>query len=515
MLSKSDLQALRQCPRRLWLEKHDPKQKPQLDPAMQRRIEDGNRVGEKARLRLGPAIHWQQHVGDHAEASRAALAELRAGRTGVEVPLVVNEDLYTRADAIIPAAGGGFILQETKASTFKTRPDGVTPAKPKPHHLEDVAIQAWVMANSGLQMKTAELNLLDNSWKYPGDGNYTGLFRQQDVTAEVASLAAQVGDWIAGAKTVIAGELPNVQTGPQCMAPHQCPFLDHCKTLDQTEIAHPIDLLPGSEGKNLARKLRQERGYQSLLDAKPDELVGKEEKLYRRIHDAHRTGDIQFDRKAEAELAALPYPRYYLDFEGIDLPIPIWTGVRPFEQVPFQFSCHIEHDPRNFTHEEFLDLSGQDPSIPCIEALSKTLGRKDGPVIVYSATYERTTLRRLAERHPKYADTLGALEARLCDLLPIVKEHYYAPGMAGSFSLKAVLPTIAPELQYDQLDEVQSGTLAQVAYIEAALTEDTAAEKKAQLDEDLRRYCRLDTWAMVEVAFRLAGQKKPDRPVEG
>jgi len=41
--------------------------------------------------------------------------------------------------------------------------------------------------------------------------------------------------------------------------------------------------------------------------------------------------------------------------------------------------------------------------------------------------------------------------------------HYYHPDQHGSYSIKAVLPTVAPELDYGELDEVQDGTAAQLA----------------------------------------------------
>ena len=142
--------------------------------------------------------------------------------------------------------------------------------------------------------------------------------------------------------------------------PYACPFFDHCSALDPPKPAHPIELLPGS-GKRLAAKLRETKGYVSLLEPKPEEFTGKHAALYRRMQRAHRTGQAVLEAPPRA-LVDLPWPRYYLDFEGIDLPVPHWVGVRPYEQIPFQWSCHIEREDGAFEHREFLDLSGEDPS---------------------------------------------------------------------------------------------------------------------------------------------------------
>jgi hypothetical protein len=57
---------------------------------------------------------------------------------------------------------------------------------------------------------------------------------------------------------------------------------------------------------------------------------------------ATRSGRVVVDPALRAKLAILPYPRRYLDFEAIQFIVPQWIGTRPFEQIPFQWSCHVE-----------------------------------------------------------------------------------------------------------------------------------------------------------------------------
>jgi hypothetical protein len=305
--------------------------------------------------------------------------------------------------------------------------------------------------------------------------------------------------------------MPNVQTGPQCTKPYSCPFLHHCTTLDLPGPQHPLTLLPGA-GKSLAKKLNQQRGYTSILEPQPSEFTATDAALYRRMQIAHSTGQPVLEPGSAAPFATLPYPRYYFDFEGIDLPVPRWTGVRPYEQIPFQWSCHIERAAGTFEHVEFLDLSGNDPSVPCIEGMIRAIPPEGpGPIFVYHQTYEASRLREIAERHPQYGTAVNHYLARLVDLLPIVRANYYHPTMRGSFSIKAVLPTIAPDLDYDNLDEVTGGTAAQVAYLYAALDTQTTPERKAELRDRLLIYCKQDTWAMVEIAYFLQRLVRPMR----
>lgn len=513
MITKSDLQSFLQCARKLWLEHKRPELIPTDDPTIYRRATDGNIVAEQARKQLGTDFIWLPSTEDKAAAAdeaRALLAKSPA-MPAAEVPMY-HAGLYARADALVPESGG-YVLRETKASTFRLKKDKVTPDAPEEHHLNDLAIQVWVMQKSGLQMARGELNLLNSRWRYPGGGDYSGLFRQMDVTTEVQSLTARVPQWQQDAEKTLTADMPVVVTGKQCTKPYDCCFKAFCRPLDPAGPKHPIELLPDAAGKRLAKKLREMKGYTSIIDAKPDELTGTQAELYRRIQLAHRTGAPVLLPGSEKVMAAFSYPRYYFDFEAIDLPVPRWAGVRPYEHIPFQWSCHIERRPGIFEHDEFLDLTGNDPSLPCIEKMREVVDPDDGgPIFVYWATYEKTRLQELAERHPEHSALLEQYIARLVDLWPLVKENFYHPAMHGSFSIKKVLPVIAPDLDYGDLDEVQEGTGAQVAYLFAVFDPATKPERKADLENKLRTYCRQDTWAMVEIAYFLAKAGRPARP---
>jgi predicted RecB family nuclease len=135
-----------------------------------------------------------------------------------------------------------------------------------------------------------------------------------------------------------------------------------------------------------------------------------------------------------------------------------------------------------------------------------------GPIFVYH-NYEALRLRDLADRHPQYGAQVAQCLLRLVDLLPIVKANYYHPAMRGSFSIKAVLPTIAPDLDYDNLKDIADGTAAQVAYLYAALDSQTTPERRAELRDRLLIYCKHDTWAMARVAHFLQRRGPPTPPI--
>jgi len=212
-------------------------------------------------------------------------------------------------------------------------------------------------------------------------------------------------------------------------------------------------------------------------------------------------GQPELRAVAADELRTLDWPRYYFDFETVGFSVPIWAGTRPYQALPFQWSCHVEYQDGSDAHHEFLADGTDPPMRDCAGTLIEALG-DSGPIFVYTG-YEDGVLKNLASWFPELADSLEAIRDRLFDLHPITKENYYHPDMLGSWSLKKVLPTVAPDLSHHELDMVREGAQASEAYLQllaGTLTNDDAqALRKALLD-----YCKLDTLALVRLAHFLS-----------
>src|SRR6185369_5635560 len=133
----------------------------------------------------------------------------------------------------------------------------------------------------------------------------------------------------------------------------------------------------------------------------------------------------------------------------------------------------------------------------------------DGPILVFYQTYEQDRLEGMAARHPEHAELLQRYIGRLVDLHPLVKQHFYDPRMKGSFSIKKVLPVIAPDLDYKELEGVQEGTGAQIAYLNLCF-DGLPHEDWERLRYNALAYCEQDTWAMVELGYFLEGKGRPN-----
>ena len=480
-LSKSKLLAYRQCPKRLWLEVHQPQLRADSSATLAS-FAAGHQVGDIARQIYDP--QQRGHLIDpQAEGFDAAFARTQAllqSRQPIFEAGFRAEGALAFADVLLPTRSG-WRMVEVKSSTSV-----------KDYHRDDAAVQAFVARASGVPLKAIALAHIDSGWAYPGGGDYQGLLVENDLSAEAFARADEVQGWIAAAQTIVARKkAPPITTGSQCSAPYECGFLAHCQS-QEPQAEHPVHWLP--RRSNALNAHIEEHGTRELRDL-PDSLLNPTQQ---RVKTATLSGQAFFNQAATAQaLAAHKLPGYFLDFETIQFAVPIWPGTRPYQQIPFQFSVHRLGRTGRVAHQAFLDLTGGNPSLAFAQALIASCGER-GPVFVYNAAFEATRIRELAERHPHLAPALHALNARIVDLLPIARQHYYHPSQQGSWSIKAVLPTLCPELRYDTLDGVQDGGGAQQAYLET-IAPATSAARKAELERQLLAYCHLDTWAMVRL----------------
>jgi hypothetical protein len=111
----------------------------------------------------------------------------------------------------------------------------------------------------------------------------------------------------------------------------------------------------------------------------------------------------------------------------------------------------------------------------------------------------------LATAFPDLEEGLRAVADRVVDLLPVTRDHWYHRDQRGSWSIKAVLPTVAAGLDYAGL-EVKDGRSAQRAYLEA-IAADTTVPRLRAIDAALRAYCGRDTEAMIVLASALRGSR--------
>lgn len=493
MLSKSKLMAFRQCPRRLWLEVHRPELRTDSQAA-QVRFNAGHEVGDAAQRLYDPDGRGVL-IDPQQEGYAAAL--LRTNHLlGTSQPVFEAgfsaDGVVAFADVMLPVEqGAGLVwrMVEVKSSTSV-----------KDFHRDDVAIQSFAARRAGVPLLSVSVAHVDSSWVYPGGGDYAGLLKEVDLTEEAFGRDLEVQDWLTQAQEVVSCPMEPVRdTGPHCTSPFECVFLDHCAA-GKPKAEFPVAWLPRVQSTSLKTHLASP----NIVDMRdvPDALLNATQL---RVKQQSLAGVPYFDAVAAARwLQPHQAPLYFLDFETIQFAVPRWADTRPYEQIPFQFSLHMLTRGGELQQDGFLDLSGADPSAAFAEALVQACG-STGAIFVYNAGFETARMEELASRYPYLRPALEHICARVVDLLPVVRLHYYHPMQEGSWSIKKVLPAMVPTLRYDQLEGVQDGGAAMEAYLEA-ISPDTAPERQAEIQRQLQAYCGLDTYAMVRMWQVLSGQ---------
>ena len=481
MITKSKILLNLQCPKRMWLSLY----KPEIaidEQHIEAKKHEGDEVGIMAR-----SLYPEGFLIADTKNQLAIQKTKKALAKSVQRPLFeaafLHDHVFVRSDLLIPEYGS-YRLEEVKSST-----------KVKPYHIQDAAIQNWVLEGSGHKPTRVLISYINNKFNYEKLGDYQGLFSSEDVTETVKKLSSTVAIWVDEAKaTINKTEEPLRDTGRHCKEPFECPFIDHCSPKN-SQAKFPLSILPN------ASKLREallSDGYKCLTDV-PDAKLTNEK--HKRILRVSKSGELELDAEASKILNQLSYPWFFLDFETIAYAVPRWIGTHPYMQVPFQWSCHIKRTAdcsiEKAGHKDFLDITGKDPRENFIKSLLEAV-EKDGTIFVYNESFEKSRIKELQRDFPKYTELLDDINLRIFDLLKIARDYYYHPDMMGSWSIKAVLPTVYAGETYKDL-AVKNGTMAQDEYLLAILPHTTDYERK-KIDKKLRDYCAMDTLSMWRVA---------------
>ncbi len=477
VLSKTTYLSGLQCEKRLWLELNRPEKATPTSRAQQYQFDQGAQVGLLARDMFPHGVAIEGETLDLEQRLTKTRAAMTGGAPAIFEAAFFADKTHVLADIITRNDGGSWNLYEVKAST-----------EVKDVHIPDLAVQKYVMGNAGAQVdKTFVMHVNRNH--VHGDPNAPGLFATEDVTSAADALLSMVGENLQRFLRVThAADAPDIVIGPQCSSPNPCPFIELCwqpygnrTVFDIPRLSKAKQEQLRSQGILLLAQLPEGFALTPIQRAYVQRMLGNQ---------------VEIDAAGIREqLATLIYPLYFLDFETDSAVIPRFDGTRPYQQIPFQYSCHTMTVDGAIRHSEYLHEDKSDPRPKLIESLLTSIGEQ-GSVVVYYAGFERSVLQELAAAYPQHAPRLQSIAARLWDQLEVFRRHYKHAAFGNSNSIKHVLPVLAPQLGYEELN-IQDGADAQAQWNLMLRIEDE--QVKVRLAADLRVYCRLDTLAMVEI----------------
>ncbi len=491
-LSKSSFASGLQCHKRLWIEKNDRGLVPATPPSRQVIFDQGHEVGEWSHklypngILLSGELEFRQHL----DASQAALAQRRP----LFEPAFSILGAYARADILNPVGAGQWDLLEVKSSSNIWDDDART--RISAVYLQDIAFQLYVYRKAGLDIRHAYLVFLNRDYVRKGEIDPQQLFRREEVTSLVEALLPSIPSQLATlSKMLQSPTVPEVKIGSQCSEPYGCSLMAHCwKTVPSDSV---FSLTYAGE----RAWTWWNNGITRLADLPASEKYSSNQSIQIA---AERTQQPHVDKSAVRQfLEGLTYPLYFLDFETIMPAIPMFEGCRPYAQVPFQFSLHIQKSPGGeVTHLDYLADEVGDLRHGFLQALQTSLGQ-EGSIVSYNASFETGRLKELAKQLAVYTSWIESILPRFAnaDLLqPFRSFALYHPSQRGSASIKAVLPAFT-DLSYEDL-AIQDGSTASNKFL-SALKGLIPKEEVSKLRENLLKYCERDTLAMVRLVEKL------------
>jgi predicted RecB family nuclease len=484
-LSKSDFLAGLQCPRHLWWRRHEPDAvELQPDKVLQDLFDQGNQVGELARTQFPDGVLIDHRRGQFTEAVQRTSEAMAAGADVVFEAAFHADGLNIAADVMLRRDDGWHLIEVKSSSQCKEE------------HVADAAVQAHVLAANGVAPVQIDIMHLNREFLHPDVGE---LFARTDVSAAVPGTLLDVAAEARRQLTVLEGPLPDVEIGAHCFEPRKCAFHARCWPADERHIS---TLYLVGEKRTITYMAS---GVHTVDDLPKD---AKLPPAARRQLRALELGTMIVEPTLAHDLEELSdEPLGFLDFETIARAIPVWPAMAPWGQAAAQFSYHESRGDGTYVHVEHL-AEGPEDARPIVAERLVEATQRAKKVVMYSS-FEKTQIRALAKAVPNLAGELVELEGKLVDLLKVVRDNVYHPGFRGSFSIKAVLPALVPELSYNDL-VIVNGMVASVEIARLLFVADRIPlAERDRVRSDLLEYCKRDTWAtvrLVEELRKLAGR---------
>jgi len=487
-LSKSLYTKGIQCPKALWLKKYNKEVLTPPDTTALVRFETGNIVGDLA-CDLFPngkeVIYDASDFNGMVETTKQWVDE---GLEHIYEATFLYEGILVLVD-VLRCTSDGVEIYEVKSSSSV-----------KDIYLHDVSIQKYVLEQLGYNVISSNVIHIDSSYVRGDELDLNGLFKVVDVSEEVNALQAAIPAKLDEFEDYLSDRdsEPDIDIGKHCNNPYECDAKAYC-----WKIQRNIPDYSAFNIFNLGSKKQlelYEQGIVAIQDI-PDDF--KMTAIQKQKVDNWKSQTTVIDTEnIKSFVETLSYPIYHLDFETFQQAIPEWKGISPYQQIPFQYSLHIEHEDGRLEHKEFLGADGIDPRYGLARQLVEDIPT-DATVLAYNMSFEKGVNAKLAVSFPEFADHLLAINENIKDLMfPFQKQHYVTPEMQGGYSIKYVLPSLVPEMEeaYKGLNGIQNGSDAMNAYPKLS---SMSPEEKAETRSALLAYCKLDTLAMVEVFKKL------------
>ena len=486
-ISKSQYLRGVQCPKALWLYRHRPELAAEVTEARQYIFDTGNEVGELAKRYFEGGVEIEENYYQIDQAIKSTDRAVQRGNGVIFEATASSEDgAFSRIDVFKKTEGmEAWDLIEVKSAT-----------EVKDYYIDDIALQRYAFTGAGYSIRKSILMHLNSDYVRFGELDLKSLFRLDDCTDTVAEYMPTIGPRVKELiKLLSSGDEPEVDIGDQCTDPFECDYIPYCwQHVPEYSV---YDIFSGARLHDLlSAEIMDVADVPDGFDMTDRQSIAVS--AYKKNKTHKDTLNIR------AFLDRLQYPLYFLDYESVWPAVPLFDRSTPYQQIPFQYSLHVQ--PRKggaLKHIEFLHTGADDPRPGLVRSLIENCGNQ-GSVVVYNQAYESRINNELGRDFPEHRSALEKINSRMADLLvPFRSRHLYHPEMKGSASLKSVLPAFAPEMSYEGL-AIADGEAASIRYL-SCIRGLVTGDEKQKIFDDLKTYCRQDTRAevtLLEMLYR-------------
>ena len=475
-ISKSDYVLGTKCPNALWFKRFRKDLQPEMNQAV---LDRGTEIGILAQNRFPGGVVITAMPWDYEAIYRTQDA-IRANEPYIyEATLGTETGEYCAVDILRNNDDGTWDIIEVKSTT-----------SPHDYHIIDASFQRYVFIKSGVKIRNCFIMTLNPEYVRHGDVDLDELFALHDVTDDLQDIET-VQSEAARIRAILDGpELGIAISKTKCNKFYECGYKCHCwKNVPQYSVfdafkgalADDVYSEYGADLRNVPADVREKQMHPGDIEAFLDNADVINKDILRNFTNQLR------------------WPLYYLDYESIMPAVPMFDNSRPYQQICFQFSLHVQRTPGGeLEHYEYLhNEPNTDPRPGLIKKLIETIG-DSGSVIVYNQGFEQGRNTEMGRDFPEYADQLNAINDRMVDLLiPFRERGLYRPCQKGSASIKQTLPAFVPEMSYANLG-IHNGTEASDQFM-AFMTGKQTAEQTKEMMANLHEYCGQDTMAMVRL----------------
>lgn len=493
------------CNKYPWLDKYKSAERTPVDEFTEALFDNGHKVGELAKEYFNTDVDVTSFDSD-GKLDLAKMIEETTKHIGLGTRAIAEASFsfggfFCSVDILVRNDDGTYNMYEVKSSKQDTSKDKKLGCV-KERYILDASYQQYVLSHCGIKLDKVYVVLLAEDYVRGKDFEIDKYFVCCDVTEYTTERQTMVAD-----KLTEIGKVLNETDEPVSVLSEKCSQCDFWKYCSR-DIPSPsvFDVY----SLRFKQKCSLYNDGVSFFDI-PEKIDKLKDAAKLQIEYYNRPDDQYIDKdEIKGFLNSLTYPVYSLDFETYQAVVPEHEGVSTYEQVPFQYSLHVIKKPdadidegsADIEERNFLDLSGADTRRAIAESLVENIPY-GAQVVAYHESTERNIIARLAKHCPDLAEHLLSFTYK--DPLKLFEDgKYYVNAMGKSFSLKSVAPALYPDdkdMDYHNLEgNVKNGTQAMNVYLKVR---DYTEEEKSAIENDLKKYCALDTFAVVKILKKL------------